>query len=107
TGPRSGSTTATTTFDLLGMSNTIPSSCGPPRATLTRSPTLVGSIDTAYLPIALLAADPLARRYASETPQRNRYGEDMPEKIVVRRVTIAGHPFELRRSDVVRPMRGV
>ena len=31
----------------------------------------------------------------------------MPEKPVVRRVTIAGHPFDLRRSDVVRALRGV
>ncbi len=31
----------------------------------------------------------------------------MREKAVVRRVKIAGHPFELRRSDVVRALRGV
>ena len=48
TGPRPGSTTATMTFDLLGVSNTIPSSSGPPSATFTSSPALVGSIDAAY-----------------------------------------------------------
>jgi len=31
----------------------------------------------------------------------------MAEKTVVRQVKIAGHPFVLRRSDVVRAMRGV
>jgi hypothetical protein len=37
-GPRPGSTTATTTFDWLGTSNTIPSRSGPRPATLTSSP---------------------------------------------------------------------
>jgi hypothetical protein len=42
-GPRTGSTTATTTFKRLGVSNTIPSSLGPLPATLTRSPISVDS----------------------------------------------------------------
>ena len=48
TGPRTGSTTATTALELLGMANTIPSSSGPPSATRTRSPGCVESIDLAY-----------------------------------------------------------
>jgi hypothetical protein len=31
----------------------------------------------------------------------------MPEKTAARQVTIAGHPFELRRRDVVRALRGI
>jgi hypothetical protein len=33
---------------LLGVSNTIPSMTGPPLETLTRSPTVIGSIGAAY-----------------------------------------------------------
>ena len=51
-GPRSGSTTATTTFDRLGTSNTIPSRADPPAPTLTSSPIEVISTDRAYCPRA-------------------------------------------------------
>jgi hypothetical protein len=40
-------------------------------------------------------------------PQRNQNGETMAEKIVVRQVTIAGHRFVLRSSDVVHALRDV
>jgi hypothetical protein len=43
-GPRVGSTTATITLELLGASNTIPSSSALPSATFTSSPTLAGFI---------------------------------------------------------------
>jgi hypothetical protein len=48
TGPRLGSTTATMTLELLGRSNTSPSSSALPSATFTRSP---GS--AAFIPISL------------------------------------------------------
>src|SRR5262245_13086609 len=48
TGPRPRSITATTTLELLGTSNAIPSSCGPRVATLTRSPVLISSMSPAY-----------------------------------------------------------
>jgi hypothetical protein len=47
-GPRRGSTTATTTFDGLGVSYTIPSRAGPPPATFTRSPIVAVSTTRAY-----------------------------------------------------------
>ena len=47
-GPRPGSTTATTTFKRLGVSNTIPSSTGPPPVTCTRSPIACFSTTRAY-----------------------------------------------------------
>src|SRR6476661_4646146 len=47
-GPRRGSTTATTTFEGLGVSYTIPSRGAPAPATLTRSPIAVVSITRAY-----------------------------------------------------------
>jgi hypothetical protein len=47
-GPRTGSTTATTTFERLGTSNTIPSRAGLPAPTLTSSPIEVISTDRAY-----------------------------------------------------------
>ena len=43
-----GSTTATTTFKRLGVSNTIPSSTGPPPVTCTRSPIASFSTTRAY-----------------------------------------------------------
>jgi hypothetical protein len=43
----------------------------------------------------------------AETTQRNRSREFVAEKTVVRKVTIAGHPFVLRSNDVVRALRGV
>jgi hypothetical protein len=42
-----------------------------------------------------------------ETVQRNRNRETMAEKTVVRHVKIAGQPFALRNSDVVRALRTV
>ena len=47
-GPRRGSTTATTTFEGLGVSYTIPSRAGPAPATLTRSPIAAVSTTRAY-----------------------------------------------------------
>jgi len=47
-GPRPGSTTATTTFEWLGMSNTIPSRSGPRPATLTSSPGPIVSTGKRY-----------------------------------------------------------
>jgi hypothetical protein len=44
TGPRTRSTTATTTFELLGVSNTIPASPGPPSVSVTSSPAPIDSI---------------------------------------------------------------
>ena len=43
----------------------------------------------------------------AETVQRKQRGETMPEKTVVREVKIAGQPFVLRSSDVVRALREV
>src|SRR4029077_16453729 len=48
TGPRLESNTATTTFELLGVSNTTPSSAGPTPATDTSSPTVISSTNRAY-----------------------------------------------------------
>jgi hypothetical protein len=67
TGPRTGSTTATTTFKRLGVSNTIPSRLGPAPATLTRSPIAVDST-TPSLPVARRV-----RFAAGRSP--GRYGE--------------------------------
>ena len=55
-GPRPGSTTATTTFDWLGTSNTIPSRSGPRPATLTSSPGTIGSTEERYRANALNGA---------------------------------------------------
>jgi hypothetical protein len=49
TGPRARSTTATMTFELLGVSNTIPSSSRPPSATFTSSPAPIDSIAASVL----------------------------------------------------------
>src|SRR4051812_10937563 len=59
TGPRAGSMTATTSFELLGTSKTIPSRRGPRVVTVTRSPVLVSSMPSAYRPagIAIPGAD--------------------------------------------------
>ena len=43
----------------------------------------------------------------AETVKRKQHGETMPEKTVVREVKIAGQPFILRSSDVVRALREV
>jgi hypothetical protein len=64
TGPRRGSTIATTTFCALGMSNTIPSAGGPPVETLTRSPTAGDSMPASLLadprhPLLALPAAPM------------------------------------------------
>jgi hypothetical protein len=55
-GPRPGSTTATTTFDWLGTSNTIPSRSGPRPATLTSSPGPIVSTEERYRANALIGA---------------------------------------------------
>jgi hypothetical protein len=47
-GPRPGSTTATTTFERLGTSKTIPSKSGPRPATLTSSPGAIVSTGKRY-----------------------------------------------------------
>jgi len=47
-GPRPGSTTATTTFEWLGTSNTIPSRSGPRPATRTSSPGAIVSTGKRY-----------------------------------------------------------
>ena len=75
TGPRTGSTTATTTFNRLGVSNTIPSSAGPAPATLTKSPIAVDSTAPSL---------PGARRPSLATASAagaGRYGEGIdPER---------------------------
>jgi hypothetical protein len=71
TGPRTGSTTATTTFVRLGVSKTIPSRARAALATLTRSPISVDSIT----PSLLVAGRP---GFASAFHRRQisgRYGE--------------------------------
>ncbi len=55
-GPRPGSTTATTTLEWLGTSNTIPSRSGPRPATLTSSPGPIFST---------------GKRYRASCPQRS------------------------------------
>jgi hypothetical protein len=45
--------------------------------------------------------------YAASTPQRNQDRETMAENTVARHVTIAGKPFDLRRSDVLKALRNV
>jgi hypothetical protein len=49
TGPRARSMTATITFELLGVSNTIPSCPAPSSATVTRSPAPIDSIAASVL----------------------------------------------------------
>ena len=49
TGPRTRSTTATTTFELLGVSNTIPASSEPPSVSVTSSPAPIDSIAASVL----------------------------------------------------------
>jgi hypothetical protein len=79
TGPRTGSTTATTTFKRLGVSNTIPSRARSGPATLTRSPIAVDST-TPSLPVArpvsfatAVAAGGSPGRYGGRIdPERNR-----------------------------------
>ena len=77
TGPRTGSTTATTTFKRLGVSNTIPSSACAGPATLTRSPIAVDST-TSSLPVAWRVGFATAVTAAGSP---GRYGERIdPER---------------------------
>jgi hypothetical protein len=71
TGPRTGSTTATTTFVRLGVSKTIPSRARAAPETLTRSPISVEST-TPSLPFV---GHPAFARAATTGRSRGRYGE--------------------------------
>ena len=59
-GPRPGSTTATTTFEWLGTSNTIPSRSGPRPATLTSSPGAIVSTGKRYRARLETALEPVS-----------------------------------------------
>jgi hypothetical protein len=48
-----------------------------------------------------------AKELFLETPQRNHRRETMTEKTIIRHVKIAGQPFVLRNSDVLRAVRKV
>jgi hypothetical protein len=71
-GPRSGSTTATTSFERLGVSKTMPSRAGPTPATLTRSPIAGVSTGRAYRPPGVCESPDEYRRGIDDQAQRPR-----------------------------------
>ena len=78
TGPRRGSTTATTTLRWLGRSKTIPSRAAPPSATFTSWPTLVDSTDGAYSSKQNAHSSELLVGSSTWTRQRRRRPQDGP-----------------------------
>jgi len=79
------------------------------RETASRAPGVGGGwTASATWAVLLLAASYMTEDATlAETNQRNRSRELVAEKTIVRKVTIAGHPFVLSSNDVVRALRRV